>query len=82
MAFSRDRLTCYANNARTGVVPALWLYYNVAKDTVTSAGYIEDNRIAVNDVVTVIGTDHKMAEYYVSAVTSGKATLVAVPANA
>lgn len=80
MAFSRERLTCYANNARTGVVPALWLYYNEAGDTVTGAGYIKDNRMAVNDVVKVIGADHKIAEYYVSAVTAGAATLTAIPA--
>lgn len=79
MAFSRDKLTCYAGNARTGVVPALWYYYNDAGDTVTSAGFIEDNRMSVNDVVTVIGADHKMADYYVSAAADGKATLKAVP---
>nr|DAF52317.1 MAG TPA: hypothetical protein [Siphoviridae sp. ct7Qv4] len=81
MAFSRDKLVCYANNARTGVVPALWLYDNTAGDTVTEAGFIKDHRIAKNDVVTVITTsDHKKADYYVSAVTNGAATLVAVPA--
>lgn len=79
MAFSRERLTCYANNARTGVVPALWLYYNSAADTVTSAGYIKDNRIAVGDIVKVVGTDHKVADYYVSAASEGAATLTAVP---
>lgn len=80
MAFSREKLTCYANNARTGVTPALWLYDNTANDTVTSAEFIKDQRIAVNDYVTVVSTsDHKKTEYYVSAVTNGAATLVAVP---
>nr|DAE46869.1 MAG TPA: hypothetical protein [Caudoviricetes sp.] len=78
MAFSREKLTCYANNARTGVVPALWLYYNDAGDVVTSAGFVKDNRMAVNDVVKVIGKDHKIADYYVSAVSAGAATLTAV----
>lgn len=83
MAFSREKLSCYANNARTGVTPALWLYDNTADDTVTSAGFIKDQRIAVNDYVTVVSTsDHKRTEYYVSAVTNGAATLVAVPAGA
>lgn len=82
MAFSRERLTCYANNARTGVVPALWLYYNEDRDTVTSDGYFKDNRMAKNDIVKVVGTDHKIADYYVSAVTAGAATLTAVPATA
>lgn len=80
MAYKRENITCYANNARTGVVPALWLYYNEAGDTVTTAGYVVDQRIAKNDVVTVIGTDHKKAEYYVSAAENGKATLTAIPA--
>lgn len=67
--FSLDKLTCYANNARTGVVPALWLYDNTAGDTVTEAGFIKDNRIALNDYVTVVNTsDHKRTEYYVSSV--------------
>lgn len=83
MAFSREKLTCYANNARTGVTPALWLYDNTAGDTVTSAGFIKDQRIAKNDYVTVVSTsDHKRTEYYVAAVTNGAATLVAVPASA
>ena len=83
MAFSRDKLCCYANNARTGVQPALWLYDNTAGDTVTSAGFIKDNRIAKNDYVKVVNTtDHKVVDYYVSAVTNGAATLVAVPDNA
>lgn len=83
MAFSREKLSCYANNARTGVTPALWLYDNTAGDTVTSAEFIKDRRIAKNDYVTVVSTsDHKRTEYYVSAVTNGAATLVAVPAGA
>lgn len=82
MAFSRERLTCYANNARTGVVPALWLYYNKDSDTVTSDGYFKDNRMAKNDIVKVVGIDHKIADYYVSAVTAGAATLKDVPATA
>ena len=76
--FSRDRLTCYANNARTGVVPALYFYYNAEGDTVTESGYMKDNRLAVNDLVTVMGDDHSVADYYVSAVANGAATLVAV----
>ena len=78
MAFSRDRLTCYANNARTGVVPALYFYYNAEGDTVTEAGYMKDNRLAVNDLVTVMGADHSVLDYYVSAVANGAATLVEV----
>lgn len=82
MAFSREKLTCYANNARTGVTPALWLYDNTDGDTVTDAGFIKDQRIAKNDYVTVVNaSDHKRIEYYVSAVANGAATLVAVPAN-
>lgn len=80
MAFKRENLTCYANNARTGVVPALWLYYNEGGDTVTAAGFIADNHMAAGDIVTVLTTDHKKADYYVSAVANGKATLAAIAA--
>lgn len=83
MAFSREKLSCYANNARTGVTPALWLYDNTAGDNVIDAEFIKDQRIAKNDYVTVVSiSDHKRTEYYVSAVTNGAATLVAVPAGA
>lgn len=79
MAFSREKLTCYANNARTGVTPALWLYDNTDGDAVTSKGFIKDQRIAKNDYVTVVSTsDHKRTEYYVYVVTNGAATLAAV----
>lgn len=82
MAFLREKLTCYANNARTGVTPALWLYDNIDGDEVTE-GFIKDQRIAVNDYVTVVSTsDHKRTEYYVKAVTNGAATLAAVPTSA
>jgi hypothetical protein len=78
MAFSLEKLTCYANNARTGSSPAYWKYDNTAGDTVTAAGYFDDNRMTVNDIVEVLGSNHKETVYYVSAVANGKATVTAV----
>lgn len=80
MAYNREKLTCYANNARTGVTPAYWKYDNTAGDTVTTAGYFEDNRLSKNDIVEVLGSNHKETRYYVSASADGKATVTAVEA--
>lgn len=77
MAFNREKLACYANNARTGVTPAYWKYDNTAGDTVTDAGFFADNRMSVNDIVEVLGSDHAETRYYVSAVANGKATVTA-----
>lgn len=78
MAFNREKLACYANNARTGVTPAYWKYDNTAGDTVTASGYFEDNRLSVNDIIEVLGSNHAETRYYVSAVANGKATVTAV----
>jgi len=78
MAFNREKLACYANNARTGVTPAYWKYDNTAGDTVTAAGFFDDNRMSVNDIVEVLGSNHAETRYYVSAVANGKATVTAV----
>lgn len=78
MAFNREKLACYANNARTGVTPAYWKYDNTAGDTVTTAGFFKDNRLAKNDIVEVLGSNHAETRYYVSAVANGKATVIAV----
>jgi len=78
MAFSNTKLTCYANNARTGVTPAYWKYDNTAGDTVTGSGFFKDHRLAVNDIVEVLASDHSQTAYYVSAASNGSATVVAV----
>lgn len=78
MAFNREKLACYANNARTGVTPAYWKYDNTAGDTVTASGFFKDNRLAANDIVEVLASDHSETAYYVSAVSNGAATVTAV----
>lgn len=78
MAFNREKLACYANNARTGVTPAYWKYDNTAGDTVTASGFFDDNRMSKNDIVEVLGSNHAETRYYVSAVANGKATVTAV----
>ena len=78
MAFNREKLVCYANNARTGVTPAYWKYDNTAGDTVTASGFFKDNRLAVNDIVQVLNSSHQETNYYVSAASNGAATVTAV----
>lgn len=78
MAFSLEKLTCYANNARTGSSPAYWKYNNTAGDTVTASGYFKDTRLAANDIIEVLASDHSQTAYYVSAVSGGAATVTAV----
>ena len=78
MAFNREKLACYANNARTGVTPAYWKYDNTAGDTVTASGFFKDNRLSANDIVEVLGSNHAETRYYVSAVSGGSATVTAV----
>lgn len=78
MAFSLEKLTCYANNARTGSSPAYWKYDNTAGDTVTASGFFKDNRLSANDIVEVLGSNHAETRYYVSAVSGGAATVTAV----
>ena len=77
MAFNRENLTIIANNAKSGTVPAMWLYWNEASDTVTDAGYIVDTRVRVGDQIDVlVAAFTSFVRYRVSAVTDGAATLV------
>ena len=78
MAFNREKLICYANNARTGVTPAYWKYDNTAGDTVTASGFFKDHRLSANDIVQVLNSSHQETDYYVSAVDNGAATVTAV----
>ena len=78
MAFKEQNLSCISNNAKIGVVPALWMYWNEAKDTVTTAGYIPANYgMKAKDQVIVVDNDGGNAVWYNATVSSGKITLVA-----
>ena len=79
MAYSNENLSTMVNNMKAGVVPVVYFYYNEADDTVTGAGYFEDFRLNVGDIIQVLADDYTaMVFYRVSAVTDGKATVLAL----
>lgn len=78
MTFKLENLTPIGNNCKAGVVPALWLYWNKATDTVTASGYMDCSTLSLKDQVLVISANGAtITNYYVSAVSDGKATLSA-----
>ena len=78
MAFKEQNLSCISNNAKIGVVPALWMYWNEAGDTVTAAGYIPASYgMKAKDQVIVVDNDGGNAVWYNATVSSGVITLVA-----
>lgn len=78
MAFDRENLTVLNNNVKSGVKPTWYTFYNEDGDTVTSAGYLVDNRLNVGDQVLVLADDYAAwLPYKVTAVTDGAATIVA-----
>lgn len=79
MAYSIERLTVVANNAKSGAQPKLMFYYNSASDDVTAAGYFVDNRLSVGDQIIVVAANYtSQTTYRVSAVSAGAATVVAL----
>ncbi len=79
MAFSKLRLTTFGNNAKSGVSPAIWIYYNSAGDTVTTAGYIANTYgLKAGDKVMVItATPANLPVWYYVSITSGVVSLIA-----
>ena len=79
MAFSLENLTCIANNAKTGVVPAIWEYYNKGSDTITTAGYLhKDCGVRAGDkVLAISATASDAPVWYYASVSSGVITLSA-----
>ena len=78
MAFKQNNLTVIGGNYKTGVVPSVYTYWNEDADVVTAADFVADYAVRVGDQVQVIANDYTaIVFYYVSAVTAGKATLVA-----
>ena len=76
--FNVENLSCVANNAKIGKVPALWMYWNEAGDTVTTAGYIPANYgMKAKDQVIVVDNDGGNAVWYNATVSNGVITLVA-----
>lgn len=78
MAFKEQNLSCVSNNQKTGVVPAVWVYWNEASDTVTSAGYIPAKYgMSAKDQVLVIAANGGSNAWYHATVSSGVITLAA-----
>lgn len=78
MAFNRENLSIVVNNAKQGQVPSQWLYWNEASDVVTGALFFVDKRLAVGDQIDVLLANFTaITRYRVSAVSHGKATVVA-----
>lgn len=79
MAFELVNLSCITNNAKSGVVPSIWEFYNKNGDTVTTAGYIPfETGIKNNDRVLVLAsTASVQPAWYYATVSSGVVTLTA-----
>ena len=76
--FNRENLSMITNSTKNGIVPAYFTYHNESYDTVTASGFFVDYRLAVGDSIRVLSADYlTFAEYSVSAVSSGAATVVA-----
>lgn len=76
--FNVENLSCVANNAKIGKVPALWLYYNEAGDDVAANGFIPtEYGIKAKDQVIVTQADGADSTWYHATVVGGKITLVA-----
>lgn len=77
MAFSLERLSVVVNNAKSGQVPSMWLYYNSGADTVTDANYFVCDALTVGDQIDVLANGFgTVTRYRVSAISAGKATVV------
>ena len=78
MAFTAKNLRPLGDNTTAGVAPALWLYFNAASDTVTTAGFIPATYgVKAKDMVAVVpAAGTSMAWYHVTA-SSGVLTLAA-----
>lgn len=78
MAFDRENLVALGGNAKSGVVPVSYSYYNESGDTVTATGYFNDIRVKAGDQIVSISADYTTrVQYYVSAVANNAATVIA-----
>ena len=79
MAFTNEQLTCMTNNVKSGVVPAVFFYYNSGGDDVTATSYFVDRRLGVGDIIQELSADYTVLTFYrVSAVSGGAATVTAL----
>jgi hypothetical protein len=64
MAFNTENLGLLGNNAKSGIVPVVYTYYNKDSDTVTEAGYFQDLRFRVGDQIQVTSADYGTLGFY------------------
>ena len=78
MAFKARNLRPIGDNSTAGVVPSLWLYFNEASDTMTTAGFIPTKYgIKAKDQICVVPANGHDATWYYVTVSGSTATLVA-----
>jgi hypothetical protein len=78
MTFKLKNLVNLSGGAKTNEVPNFFGYWNQDNDTVTGAHFFVYDAMKVGDQVTVVDNDYgNSANYNVSAVSGGKATVVA-----
>lgn len=72
MAFKAENLTVHANNAKSGVVPSMAVYWNEDGDsdpTLVTAAYIDAFRgLKTGDQVLVVDADYLNNRYFNAAV--------------
>lgn len=65
MSFNIKNLTPVANNAKAGIVPVLWMYYNKDNDTITTADYFkEEMRLQDKDQILCVSQDGTSSKFY------------------
>jgi len=79
MAYDIENLVSLGGNGKRGVIPNVYMYYNSANDTVTTADYFNNIALAVGDQIMVVNAAYTAQVWYrVSAVSAGKATVTAL----
>lgn len=78
MAFSAKNLRPLGDNVTSSSVPVIWVYFNSASDTVTTAGYIPTGyNVKAKDQVIVIPAAGTSVAWYYATVSSGVISLTA-----
>lgn len=78
MAFKAKNLRPLMDNVTTGVVPCVWMYFNEASDTVTTAGFIPKGyNVNAKDQVLVVTANGQSNAWYYASVSNGVITLTA-----
>lgn len=76
MTFKVKNLRPIGDNAATGVVPSIWLFFNADSDTVTTAGYIPASTgVKAKDMIAVIPAAGTSMAWYHATVSNGVITL-------